>query len=284
MSPPRPSLLECQFLNPTSELALTAPLYTTNPLHTPPQPFENECMLSVGLSPADFSLLPSLTTPAFQPALPVDPVARFRELLRVCTTLINTNGPYRCTKNKHFKRAKLPPSKPLRSRQVQHSLACAQDALPYPQLPGPANNDLQIFASLWNTTLQLLTHILANNTLSLYSRGHGVYGLSADYNHPYLTPGSIAEFGARRAKLHQALLQLPSLEAEHVRQERDRIVLLRAERVEGLARTNREVHNNATLMVHTMRGDRWGMGGWEGLRWFHGVVVVEAWLRNLGME
>ena len=108
--------------------------------------------------------------------------------------------------------------------------------------------------------------------------------MSADYNHPYPTPVSIAEFGERRARLHQALSRLPSLEAEHVRQERDEIMLLGAERVEGLTRTNREVHNNATLMVEIMRGDRWGMGDWEGLRWFNGVVVVEAWLRNLGME
>jgi hypothetical protein len=61
-------------------------------------------------------------------------------------------------------------------------------------------------------------------------------------------------------------------------------MLLGAERVEGLARKNREVHNNTTLMVQIMRGDMWGMGDWEGLRWFHGVVIVEAWLRNLGME
>ena len=153
MSSPRPPLPKCQFQNSASELAPTTPPHTTNPLHTPPRSFDNEFMLSVGLSPADVPLPPSLTIPTFQSALPVDPVARFRELLRICTTLINTNGPYRCTQNKHFKRAKLPPSKPLRSRQVQHSLACAQDALPYLQLPGPANNDLQIFASLWDTTL-----------------------------------------------------------------------------------------------------------------------------------
>ena len=45
-----------------------------------------------------------------------------------------------------------------------------------------------------------------------------------------------------------------------------------------LTNVDRIVQINATLLLHNMRG----VGGWEDVRWFQMVSVVEKWIGALG--
>ncbi|KAF2801039.1 hypothetical protein K505DRAFT_207556, partial [Melanomma pulvis-pyrius CBS 109.77] len=199
-------------------------------------------------------------------------IPRFRQLLETCTTIIHTHGPYRI-ENHIFKRAATPPTDAPLTREIAASLACAQDALPYPQPLGPENDDLQVLKSLWDTTLQILASILVDTQIPLPTFGWGVYGLSSGYVPHNADLFSTAVFQSRKARLHAALQKLPSMSAEHVQLNREAPVVQPAGQVAVLAKTNREVHINATMLVQIMRGD----GGWEEVRWFHAICVVERW-------
>jgi hypothetical protein len=50
-------------------------------------------------------------------------------------------------------------------------------------------------------------------------------------------------------------------------------------KVEVLAKTNREIHVCANLLLQQFRREKWNR-----IRWYHGVAVAERWIRNLGLE
>ncbi|KAF2706176.1 hypothetical protein K504DRAFT_459495 [Pleomassaria siparia CBS 279.74] len=243
---------------------------------TPPQPTEDVRDIEVP------SLIP-LPRPDSSGILPVSgresTVFRFKHLLETCTDLVHRHGPYK-VKKKVFERASRSPKAPLSATQVATSLACAQDALPYTQPAGPANDDLQHMANLWNTAIEILSSTLAHrHALSLTSFGWGAYGLCTGYIPSDSHSSALDKFMRHKLRLYAFLKELPLLEAENLKRQHE-AVGNPYEKVGRLVIVRRGVHINATILLQII----WEDGGWENVRWFHAISVVERLIGAMSLE
>jgi hypothetical protein len=203
--------------------------------------------------------------------------ARFVCLLQHTNTLIQRNGPYTTfidttvftrTRQAH------PRTNPPSTKEFAVSLAAAQDSIGTAQLDSPAKEDLMIFKHLWDATTALLDDVLEAGNLDHESFGWGVYGLAAGYTPPL--SGSPNDFMSQKARLHDALLALPSMGSPE--RKREEIVVKGERRVEVLVKARRQVHICANLLVQQFREENWSR-----VRWGHGVKVAERWAQVLGL-
>ena len=155
------------------------------------------------------------------------------------------------------------------------SLAAAQDSIGSAQLSGPAKEDLHIFKHLWDTTVDVLEEVLATGDLDHESFGWGILGLCAGYMYPS-SEASYELFEEHKHRLHEALLALPTIDSLRRREE---LVVEGEERVEVLAKANRQVHICASLVLQRFRQE-----GWHRIRWWHGVKVAEKWVQKLELK
>jgi hypothetical protein len=160
------------------------------------------------------------------------------------------------------------------TKELAVSLAAAQDCIGSAQLDSPAKDDLMIFKHLWDATTALLEDILTTGNLDHESFGWGVYGLAAGYMVPPCE--SLDDFKSQKARLHDALLALPSMGSPE--RKREELVVKGERRVEVLVKARRQVHICASLLVQQFRRE-----DWRHVRWGHGVKVAERWAEMLGL-
>jgi hypothetical protein len=207
--------------------------------------------------------------------------ARFFYLLQHANILIQQYGPYTTftgttvfTRTHQMRPRLNQPS----MKELATSLAAAQDSIGSAQLNSPAKDDLMIFKHLWDATTALLEDILEAGNLDHESFGWGVYGLAAGYIAPLsLSEDSIDEFKSQKARLHDALLALPSMSSPE--RKREEIVVKGERRVEVLVKARRQVHICASLLAQHLRQE-----GWRRVRWGHGVKVAERWAEAAGLK
>jgi hypothetical protein len=203
--------------------------------------------------------------------------ARFFYLLQHANSLIQCNGPYTTfvdttvfTRTRQTQPRMNAPS----TKELAVSLAAAQDSIGTAQLDSPAKEDLMIFKHLWDATTALLDDMLEAGNLDHESFGWGVYGLAAGYTPPLSE--SQGDFLSQKARLHDALLALPSMGSPE--RKREEIVVKGERRVEVLVKARRQVHICANLLVQQFREENWYR-----VRWGHGVKVAERWAQVLGL-
>ena len=226
--------------------------------------------------------MPSATTPQANAAVLRDvfkmsTTARFVHLLQHSNTLIQRNGPYTTfidttvfTRTRQAQPRLNAPS----TKELAVSLAAAQDSIGTAQLDSPAKEDLMIFKHLWDATTALLDDVLEAGNLDHESFGWGVYGLAAGSMPP--RAGAPRDFLWQKARLHDALLALPSMGSPE--RKREEIVVKGERRVEVLVKARRQVHICANLLVQQIREDNWCR-----VRWGHGVKVAERWAQVSGL-
>lgn len=221
---------------------------------------------------------PPANTNVLTDVLHMPTIARFRYLLHHTKGLVHSHGPYAThTGTTVFTRASHPRTKPYgpSSKCLATSLAAAQDCIGNAQLPGHAKEDLHVFKHLWDTTVVLLEEVLTTGNLDHESFGWGIFGLCAGYMYPP-SEASYEVFEEHKHRLHEALLALPKTDSP--RHERAELVVKGDEKVEVLARANRQVHICASLVLQRFRQE-----DWHRVRWWHGVKVADRWVGMLGM-
>jgi hypothetical protein len=204
----------------------------------------------------------------------ISSVQRFSHLLDQSKSLIQNYGPYTAlASTKSFSRA--PARRDFMSNfseeDIARSFAAAQKCKGAQQV-GDTKCDLATFESLWNTTLSVLDLVLGTGDLDHGTFGWGIAGLCAGYiNHASLHED--ASFLSLKTRLHSALRKMSSREPTWKKNQ---------EQTDGkihvLAKTNREVHVCATLLLQQFRREKWTR-----IRWYHAVAVAERWAEHLGL-
>jgi hypothetical protein len=206
-------------------------------------------------------------------------ISRFLYLLHQSTTLVNTHGPYTSYAGTTvFSRA--PRSREttnqISKKDLATSLAAAQDCAGSAQVEGPAREDLAVFENLWNTTISVLETVLESGDLHHEIFGWGVIGLCAGYiGHSHWREDS--PFLSLKTRLHDALKKMPSMDSTY-RKTKDGVASAGG-MVGYLAKTNREIHVCANLLLQQFRREEW-----KRIRWYHAVAVAQKWIENLGLE
>jgi hypothetical protein len=243
------------------------------------------------------------------------PIPRFWYLLPHAKTLIRLHGPYTThadttVLSRAFTPRSTKTTKPPSAQLLAVSFTAAQDAYGSAQSDGPVQDDLELFAALWETTVQVVEQILEEGIPDGEAFGWGIYSITlgsmplfpafASSTRPGETTnfddeffsGSEHElatlkstgtcrpenaFEALRRRLHAALSSLPSVNVSRgERGEKNRAPVSPADRIGRLVKTRNEVHLCGTLLVQVLRENEW-----RSVRWWHLVAVVERWLGNL---
>ncbi|KAH7082961.1 hypothetical protein BKA63DRAFT_486375 [Paraphoma chrysanthemicola] len=205
-------------------------------------------------------------------------LARFFHLLCQSKALIEVHGSYTTFAGTTvFSRAPLARNHMTNAsaKDIALSLAAAHDSVGSAQIEGPAKDDLAVFKCLWDTTVDMLESLIRNGDLNHETFGWGILGLGAGYiGHASWKEDSL--FLAHKTRLHDALVQMPSMDAP-VR--RERLSLSSGGHVGVLAKANREIHVCDNLLLQRFQREEW-----KRIRWYHGVAVVQKWIAHLGME
>jgi hypothetical protein len=116
---------------------------------------------------------------------------------------------------------------------------------------------------------------IRSGDLSLEAFGWGMFGLSAGHiNHTTWTKDSY--FLMHKTRLHDALLQLPSMDSPNSRG--DEVFSRGGDRIQSLAKVNRQVYTCGHLLLQQFRRE-----DWKRIRWFHGIAVAQRWMGSLGI-
>ncbi|KAF2643612.1 hypothetical protein P280DRAFT_379435, partial [Massarina eburnea CBS 473.64] len=226
-------------------------------------------------------------------AFSLDPVPRFFHLLVHVKSLISSYGPYTTYAGTTvFTRAPIPrstkKSKPPSDFTLATSFAAAQDSVKSAQPDSPSKQDLQAFSLLWTATREVMEKITADGSLSQEVFGWGIIGLSAGYtpalSSPLFANKKNRSFESLKGRLHAALTALPSLNAVRPSEFQNvkaaaGLGVSPADKLNIQVKAWRETHICAQILLQ-----RFKMEGWEGIRWGHGIMVVERWLMHLGLD
>jgi hypothetical protein len=123
--------------------------------------------------------------------------------------------------------------------------------------------------------IEVLDIVLNSGGLDYETLGWGLYGLSA---------GHMVSASRRKAspilsykkRLYEALRKMPSMNSM-ARKDLDSIACCGG-KIEVLAKSNREIHICANLLLQHFRRD-----GWRRIRWYHAVAVAKRWIDHLGL-
>jgi hypothetical protein len=204
-------------------------------------------------------------------------IPRYHNLLRQARTLVQAHGRHTTQAGTTiFTRAPVArdSTKQPTAKDLAVSLAAAQDSIGVAHLDGPAKDDLAVFKRLWDTTVDLLEEMIRSGDLSLEAFGWGMFGLSIGYTNHILW-NEDTEYLANKTRLHDALVQLPSMDSTKSRG--DTLVVRGGDRIQSIARVNRQVYTCGHLLLQQFRRE-----DWKRIRWFHGVAVAQRWMGSLG--
>jgi hypothetical protein len=205
-------------------------------------------------------------------------VPRFMHSFRQCKALVVTHGVYTTYAGTTvFSRAPMErdSTKDATAKELALSFAAAQDCAGSAQIEGVSDEDLDVFRRLWESTIAALETVIEAGNLDHETFGWGIFGFSSGYvGKPSWRDDS--QFLALKTRLHDALQQMPNMDAHR---RRSAITKETGGKVEVLAKTNREIHVCANLLLQQFRREKWNR-----IRWYHGVAVAERWIRNLGLE
>ncbi|KAF2193687.1 hypothetical protein K469DRAFT_240538 [Zopfia rhizophila CBS 207.26] len=206
----------------------------------------------------------------------LDLITRFYLLLSISEHLVRTSTPTTANQYQDFE------------TRIAEAFASMQDFSTWNEGSRPPPAEMKLFSLLRATSIDLFSHVLDSTALSLEDFGWGIFALSSGYrpSSSLSTPSSSSppspssagipeSFGNHKSRLRAALLSLPTLTSPPPSRNSS---VPPANKINTLAKANREVHVCATMLLQAMRSD------WERVRWWHLVAVVERWVRALGLD